>query len=112
MKSKEVALTSGIAILSSYFVWELVDLFLGEKYSPSDSLHKFYIYAAAGILLILIGLFLKQNVVAPGIMFGGILLIASSTLFYVWEMNKLTRLVVIFLELILLIYVSMKKLRK
>lgn len=72
----------------------------------------FFIIAPLGVLAIIVGLFLSYEVIGTGFMFSGILLVAYATIRYFSEMSKLMRAVVIFIELVILIVVSIKKLRK
>lgn len=72
----------------------------------------FYIIAPIGVIAIIVGLFLGYEVVGTGLMFSGILLVAYATMRYFSDMSKLMRVLVIFIELILLILISIKKLKK
>lgn len=72
----------------------------------------FFIIAPIGIIAIIAGLFLNYEVVGSGFMFSGILLVAYATARYFSDMSKLFRVLVIFIELVLLIVISIKKLKK
>jgi len=72
----------------------------------------FFIVTPLGLLAIIVGLFISLEVVGSGAMFGGILLMAYGTMRYFSDMSKLMRVVVIGIELLLLIIISIKKLRK
>ena len=72
----------------------------------------FYIVTPLGLIAIILGLFIGLEVVGSGMMFGGILLMAYGTMRYFSNMSKLMRVVVIGIELVLLIIISIKKLRK
>jgi hypothetical protein len=72
----------------------------------------FFIVAPIGVLFVIVGLFLSFEVVGTGLMFSGILLVAYATTRYFSDMSKLLRVVVIFIELVLLILISIKKLKK
>lgn len=72
----------------------------------------FYIVTPLGLLAIIFGLFIGLEVVGSGAMFGGILLLAYGTMRYFSNMSKVMRVVVIGIELLLLIIISIKKLRK
>jgi len=72
----------------------------------------FYIIAPIGVIAIIFGLFMAYEVVGTGLMFSGILLVAYATTRYFSEMSKLMRVLVIFIELVLLILISIKKLKK
>ena len=60
----------------------------------------------------LVGLFLAYEVVGAGLMFSGIILLAYATIRYFSNMSKVVRVIVIFIELVMLIIVSIKKLKK
>ena len=72
----------------------------------------FYIVTPLGLLAIIVGLFISLEVVGSGAMFGGILLMAYGTMRYFSNMSKLMRVAVIGIELLLLVIISIKKLRK
>ncbi len=72
----------------------------------------FYMIAPIGVIAIIVGLFLGYEVVGTGLMFSGILLVAYATMRYFSDMSKLMRVLVIFVELVLLILISIKKLKK
>ena len=72
----------------------------------------FYIVVPIGVAAILVGLFLNFEVVGSGLMFSGILLVAYGTIRYFSDMSKIFRVVIIFIELALLIFISIKKLKK
>ena len=72
----------------------------------------FYINAPIGLIAIVVGLFLSYEVIGTGFMFSGILLLAYATMRYFSDMSKIFRVVVIFIELVLLIMISIKKLKK
>jgi hypothetical protein len=72
----------------------------------------FFIIAPIGLILLISGLILGYEVVGTGLMFSGILLIAYATIRYFSDMSKLFRAFVIFAELVLLIIISIKKLKK
>ncbi len=72
----------------------------------------FSIVTPLGLLAIIFGLFVSLEVIGSGAMFGGILLVAYGTMRYFSDMSKIMRVVVIGIELLLLIIISIKKLRK
>ena len=79
-----------------------------EKYNRNV----FFIIAPIGLFALIVGLFLTYDVIGTGLMFSGILLIIYGTIIYFSEMSKWLRVLVVFIELVLLIIVSLKKLRK
>lgn len=72
----------------------------------------FVIIAPIGVILLIVGLLLGYEVIGTGLMFSGILLVAYATIIYFSDMSKWLRVLVIFIELVLLILTSIKKLRK
>ena len=72
----------------------------------------FFINAPIGLVGMLVGLFLAYEVVGAGLMFSGIILLAYATIRYFSNMSKVMRVIVIFIELVMLIIVSIKKLKK
>lgn len=89
--------------------------FCNKQFNEANNIYNrnvFYIIAPLGALAIIIGLFMGLEVVGTGFMFSGILLVAYATTRYFSNMSKLMRVVVIFIELVLLIMVSIKKLKK
>jgi hypothetical protein len=72
----------------------------------------FFIIAPIGVLAVIVGLFLSFEVVGTGLMFSGIFLVAYATMRYFSDMSKVLRVIVIFIELVLLILISIKKLKK
>ena len=79
-----------------------------EEYSRN----LFFIISPIAIVLILIGLFYSFEVAASGFMFGGILLLIYSTARYFSDMSKFTRVLVVFIELVLLLWIAKKKMDK
>ncbi len=79
-----------------------------EKYNRNV----FVIIAPIALILLIVGLLLGYEVIGTGLMFAGILLAAYATIIYFSDMTKWLRVFVIFIELILLILVSIKKLKE
>lgn len=79
-----------------------------EKYNRNV----FFIVAPIGAILLITGLLLAYEVVGSGLMFSGILLVAYATIIYFSDMSKWLRVLVIFIELVLLVLISIRKLRK
>ncbi len=89
--------------------------FCNKEYSEAQARYNrnvFFILAPIGVIALISGLILGYEVVGTGIMFSGIFIIGYATIRYFSDMSKLFRVFVIFLELILLIIVSIKKLKK
>ncbi|MDO8555557.1 MAG: hypothetical protein Q7R96_00090 [Nanoarchaeota archaeon] len=73
----------------------------------------FFIAAVIGIIAILAGLlFINLEFIASGFMFGGILLIIYGTIRVFGDLSKIMRVVVLFIELVLLVYIGIKKSKK
>ncbi|MEK6934401.1 MAG: hypothetical protein AABW46_00840 [Nanoarchaeota archaeon] len=72
----------------------------------------FFITAPIGLLLIIYGIFFAIEFIGSGFMFGGILTLAYGTIRYFSNMSKIMRVIVIFIELIIVVWLSIKKLKK
>jgi len=79
-----------------------------EKYNRNI----FFIITPIAIFAILFGLFYGMEVIGSGFMFAGILLLIYSTGRYFSDMSKVMRVVVIGIELLLLLWITKKKLSK
>ncbi len=73
----------------------------------------FYISAIVGIIAILAGLYLPRNIdaISSGLMFGGILVLLQGTVRVFGTLGKWSRVIVLGIELILLIWIGYKKVR-
>jgi len=72
----------------------------------------FFIISPLALIAIIFGLLYGFEVVGSGFMFAGILLLIYSTVRYFGDMSKLMRVIVIFIELVLLLFIANKKMRK
>ncbi|MDO8628160.1 MAG: hypothetical protein Q7R56_00200 [Nanoarchaeota archaeon] len=73
----------------------------------------FFMTAIIGIIAILAGLiFITLDAVASGFMFGGIFLIIYGTIRVFGDLSRIMRVIVLGIELILLVYIGIKKTRK
>ena len=79
-----------------------------KKYSRN----LFLVIAPIGFLFVIIGLYIGAEVIGTGFMFSGILLLIYSTIRYFGNMSKLLRVIVIGVELVLLLLISWRKLKK
>ncbi|MBS3171677.1 hypothetical protein J4449_03640 [Candidatus Woesearchaeota archaeon] len=89
--------------------------FCDKKFQDTQAKYNrnvFFIIAPIGVVLLITGLFLMYEVIGTGLMFSGILLIAYATMVYSSDMTKWLRVLVVFIELVLLILVSVRKLKK
>ena len=77
------------------------------------SKNMFLITALIGIILILIGLYvpLTYDAIASGVIFGGILTLIQGTMRAFGDFGKITKVIVLGVELGLLLYVGYKKLK-
>ncbi len=76
-----------------------------EKYD----LVVFLVLAPIGLLLIIVGLYLKTDYLSGGAMFSGIITLFYSTIAYFSNMSKLLRAIVIFVELVVILWIGHKK---
>lgn len=81
-----------------------------EAHSPYNK-NLFYISAIISILAIIAGLYLPKNIdpISSGFMFGGILVLLQGTIRVFPDLGKWTRVIVLGVELILLIWIGYKK---
>ena len=89
--------------------------YCNKEYSEANEVYNrnlFFIISPIAIILILFGLFYTFEVIASGFMFGGILLLIYSTVRYFSDMSKFMRVLVVFIELILLLWITKKKMDK
>ncbi len=89
--------------------------FCSKNYQEENERYErntFLIIAPIAAVAIIIGLLWSFEVVGTGLMFAGILLLIYATGRYFPSMGKITRVIVIFVELLILIWISIKKLRK
>lgn len=134
MELMKIALSLGILILYSAFIIYAVDIFYeGPKYEdycngPSNcyteyteanksyTLKTSYIFGAIGILSIIFGAFkgLKIEVIASGILGGGIVLIlwSAGSILFDTELNKYAKLGILGVALLILIVIGYMKIEK
>lgn len=73
----------------------------------------FFIAAVIGIIAIIAGLvYVKLDAIASGFMFGGILLLIYGTIRVFGDLSRIMRVIVLFIELVLLVYIGIKKSKK
>ncbi len=73
----------------------------------------FFITAVIGIAAILIGLiFVQLDAIASGFMFGGILVLIYGTARVFGDLSKVMRVIVLGIELVVLVYIGIKKSKK
>ncbi|HLD15331.1 MAG TPA: hypothetical protein VJB94_02010 [Candidatus Nanoarchaeia archaeon] len=86
------------------------------KYDAENKIYSrniFFITAVIGIIAILAGLmYIKLDAIASGFMFGGILTLIYGTARVFGDLSKVMRVVVLFIELVLLVYIGIKKSKK
>ena len=80
-----------------------------KKYSRN----LFFIAAVTGIIAIIVGLvYVGLEAIASGFMFGGILVIIYGTVRVFGDLSRVMRVIVLFIELVLLVYIGIKKSKK
>lgn len=74
----------------------------------------FYIAAAAGVLIMVVAVFLPQavGVIRPGLMLGGLLSVLYGTMRYFTDMGDMGRFVVVAIGLVVLLYLGYTRLRQ
>jgi len=82
-----------------------------DEYRKNYSLNVFYITAPIGILAIVVGMYLPLMVeaIAAGFMFGGIITLIQSTVRVFGDLGKWTRVIVLFVELCIVVWIGLKK---
>jgi len=81
---------------------------VNEKYNRN----LFFIITPIAVVAILFGLFYGMEVIGSGFMFAGILLLIYSTGRYFSDMSKVMRVVVVGIELLLLLWITKRRLGK
>ena len=86
-----------------------------DDFQPIDNLYKrnvFIILTIIGVLTIILGLFLKEvSAVYLGLMIGGLINIIEGIIRYWANMNEYLRFIILGVLLVILIWISYKKLR-
>ena len=72
----------------------------------------FIIFSIIGAIAIILGLYFFLDPVSHGFLLGGILIIVQATIRSFSDFGKLTRVIVLGIELIILIWISYKKFNK
>ena len=95
-------------------VYESCDYCMKEYNHAKETYERnlFFIISPIAVFFVIVGVFYTFELVASSLMFAGILLLFYSTIRYFEDMSKLTRVIVIFLELLLLLFITFKKMRK
>jgi len=89
--------------------------YCNKEYQEARNMYNrnlFFLIAPIALLFIIGGLYWKTEVIGTGFMFSGILLLIYATMRYFSDMSKVLRVVVIGIELLLLLFISKKKLKK
>lgn len=88
----------------------------GVEYDAENKVYSrnlFFITAVIGIIAILVGLvYVNLEAIASGFMFGGILILIYGTARVFGDLSKVMRVVVLFIELVILVYIGIKKSKK
>lgn len=90
--------------------------YCSKDFNQSNSKYNkniFFISAIVAILAIIAGLYLPKNIdaIASGFIFGGILVLLQGTVRVFGDLGKFSRVIVLGIELILLIWIGYKKVR-
>ena len=72
----------------------------------------FFIVAPLGLIMIIYGVYFGVGFIGSGFMFGGIMSVAYGTIRYFSGMSKFMRVLVIFIELVIVVWLGMKKFKK
>lgn len=74
----------------------------------------FYIAAVAGVLIMIVAVFLPQaaGAIRPGLMLGGLFAVVYGTMRYFGDMNEVGRFVVVTIGLVVLLYLGYTRLRQ
>ena len=89
--------------------------FCNKEFNDATNIYNrnvFFIVAPIGLILILFGVFYGIGFIASGFMFGGIFSVAYGTIRHFSGMSKVMRVIVIFIELVIVIWLAIKKLKK
>jgi Ni,Fe-hydrogenase I cytochrome b subunit len=72
----------------------------------------FIVHVIAGVILILIGMYIKFDFVGTGFIYGGILNLLTGVIRYFSEMSPILRFITVLIALIIVVWVAIKKLGK
>lgn len=74
----------------------------------------FYLFSFIALLSIIVGLYLPKNfdIISPGLMFGGIIILLQGTVRVFGDLDKVTRVIILGLDLLILIWIGYKKIKK
>jgi len=89
--------------------------FCNKEYDSKREVYNrnvFLIFAAIGLLIVVLGIYLKSDYIGAGLMFGGVITLFYSSIRYFSGLSKLLRAFVILVDLIVIIFISYKKIDK
>ncbi len=72
----------------------------------------FIILAILGVLTIIFGVYFKIEFIGSGFMYGGIIILFYATIRFLMDQNKYIRILILFIELMIVILIGYKKLNK
>lgn len=72
----------------------------------------FIILAILGVLTIIFGVYFKIEFIGSGFMYGGIIILFYATVRFLMDQNKYIRILILFIELLIVILIGYKKLYK
>ena len=83
-----------------------------EQASAKYNRNVFFITAPLGILLIIYGVFFAVEFIGSGFMFGGVFALAYGTIRYFSDMSKIMRVITILIELVIVVWIALKKVKR
>ena len=83
-----------------------------EKERAKYNRNVFFITAPLGIALIIYGVFFSVEFIGSGFMFGGVFTLAYGTIRYFSDMSKIMRVITIFIELVVVVWIALKKVKR
>lgn len=96
------------------YVYHYCD-FCNKDYDNARKIHSRNVFVVAGLIgtiAIFTGTMWKIEFLASGLMFGGIILLFYATARFFGDADKLMRVIIIFIELLLVLWIGYKKLYK
>ena len=92
-------------------VFEKCD-YCNKMYQDANALYNrniFFILAPLGLIIVIIGIYLAIDYMGVGLMFAGLITMLYATARYFSDLSKLLRAIVILVELLIIIWIALKK---
>jgi hypothetical protein len=83
-----------------------------NKASEVYNRNLFFILAPIGLAIVIVGLYLAIEYIGAGLMFAGLITMFYATMRYFSEMSKIWRAIIIFIELVIVVWIGIKKIGK